>query len=265
MKLNKVTSRKQMAKAIAEVAPLMSEKGEEVANYWLDALEGKEMQVKEIKVGFKDDLKVENFKSEDSFNKALEILGLSAEEPKGETETETKVEKEPKQEAKTDAKGDKKQKPSQKEQNENIKLVGYRYTRPMFPEVLHDLEGYLLTRVDSTDLSEIQAIGEENLVIAVYFPEWESPTNVDPMEVCEDDYKKILKKHGFDDFPNRLDLQQVLHLDTDLGLMVTLSFYTEIPYCISLRKKWFAVNNVLHCRVNNYGHDYAIYKAEKIK
>ena len=251
MKFSKVTTRKQLAKAIVDIAPLFNQDGEKIANYWLDALEGKEMQVKEIKTGFKEDLKVENFKSEDSFNKALEMLEIKPVE-------EEKVEQ-------AETKNDKKQKPSQKEQAENIKLVGYRYTRPMFPEVLHDLEGYVLTRVDSEDISEIEALGEENLVIAVYFPEWENVTYVDPMEVCEDDYPKLLKMHGIDNFPNRLDLQQVMHFDSKLRLMVTLSFYTEIPYCVSLRKKWFAVNKVLHCRVNNYGHDYAIYKAEKIK
>ncbi|MFR5470026.1 MAG: hypothetical protein ACLTG7_00730 [Romboutsia sp.] len=256
MKFSKVTSRKQMIKVITDIAPLLSKDGEEIANYWLDALEGKEMQVKEIKTGFKADLKVENFKSEDSFNKALEMLEIMPKEEEAKVEDNTKSE----------TKGnDKKQKPSQKEQAENIKLVGYRYTRPMFPEVLHDLEGYILTRVDSTDIFEIEDIGEENLVIAVYFPEWENVTYVDPMEVCEDDYPKLLKMHGLDSFPNRLDLQQVIHFDAKLRLMVSLSFYTEIPYCVSLRKKWFAVNDVLHCRVNNYGHDYAIYKAEKIK
>lgn len=151
MKFSKVTTRKQMIKVITDIAPLLSKDGEEIANYWLDALEGKEMQVKEIKTGFKADLKVENFKSEDSFNKALEMLEIM-----------------PKEEAKGN---DKKQKPSQKEQNENIKLVGYRYTRPMFPEVLHDLEGYMLTRVDVKDQKELEEIGEENLVVAVFFPD----------------------------------------------------------------------------------------------
>lgn len=61
-------------------------------------------------------------------------------------------------------------------------------------------------------------------------------TYVDPMEVCDDDYKKLLKMHGLDSFPNRLDLQQVIHFDSKLRLMVSLSFYTEIPYCVSLKK-----------------------------
>lgn len=129
MKFSKVTTRNQMIKVITNIAPLLSKDGEEIANYWLDALEGKEMQVKEIKAGFKADLKVENFKSEESFNKALEMLEIM---PK---EEEAKVEN---KKTKTETKGDNKQKPSQKEQAENIKLVGYRYTRPMFPEVLHD-------------------------------------------------------------------------------------------------------------------------------
>lgn len=260
MKFSKVTTRNQMIKVITNIAPLLSKDGEEIANYWLDALDGKEMQVKEIKAGFKADLKVENFKSEESFNKALEMLEIMPKEEEAKVENKTK----------TKTKGDNKQKssqsvPNQKEQAENIKLVGYRYTRPMFPEVLHDLEGYILTRVDSTNITEIEDIGEENLVIAVYFPEWENVTYVDPVDVCHDDYKKLLKLHGLDNFPNRLDLQQVIHFDSTLRVMVSLSFYTEIPYCVSLRKKWFAVNDVLHCRVNNYGHDYAIYKAEKIK
>ena len=245
MKFSKVTTRKQMIKVITDIAPLLSKDGEEIANYWLDALEGKEMQVKEIKTGFKADLKVENFKSEDSFNKALEMLEIM-----------------PKEEAKGN---DKKQKPSQKEQNENIKLVGYRYTRPMFPEVLHDLEGYMLTRVDVKDQKELEEIGEENLVVAVFFPEWENGNYIDPTDLVDDNISEILQAHGLDSFPNRLDLQQVLHLDAEMKTMVTLSFYTELPYTMSIKNKWFKVNNILHCRVNNFGHDYAIYKAEKIK
>lgn len=245
MKFSKVTTRKQMIKVITDIAPLLSKDGEEIANYWLDALEGKEMQVKEIKTGFKADLKVENFKSEDSFNKALEMLEIM-----------------PKEEAKGN---DKKQKPSQKEQNENIKLVGYRYTRPMFPEVLHDLEGYMLTRVDAKDQKELEEIGEENLVVAVFFPEWENGNYIDPTDLVDDNISEILQAHGLDNFPNRLDLQQVLHLDAEMKTMVTLSFYTELPYTMSIKNKWFKVNNILHCRVNNFGHDYAIYKAEKIK
>lgn len=258
MKFSKVTSRKQMIKVITDIAPLLSKDGEEIANYWLDALEGKEMQVKEIKTGFKADLKVENFKSEDSFNKALEMLEImpKEEEAKVEDDTETKEE----------AKGnDKKQKPSQKEQNENIKLVGYRYTRPMFPEVLHDLEGYILTRVDAKDQKELEEIGEENLVVAVFFPEWESGTYIDPTDLVDDNISEILQAHGLDSFPNRLDLQQVLHLDAEMKTMVTLSFYTELPYTMSIKNKWFKVDKTLHCRVNNFGHDYAVYKAEKIK
>lgn len=53
MKFSKVTTRKQMIKVITDIAPLLSKEGEDIANYWLDALEGKEMQVKEIKTGLK--------------------------------------------------------------------------------------------------------------------------------------------------------------------------------------------------------------------
>ena len=259
MKFSKVTTRKQMIKVITDIAPLLNKDGEEIANYWLDALEGKEMQVKEIKTGFKADLKEGNFKSEDAFNKALEMLEIMPKE-------EAKVEDDTKAETKEEAKGnDKKQKPSQKEQNENIKLVGYRYTRPMFPEVLHDLEGYMLTRVDVKDQKELEEIGEENLVVAVFFPEWENGNYIDPTDLVDDNISEILQAHGLDSFPNRLDLQQVLHLDAEMKTMVTLSFYTELPYTMSVKNKWFKVNNILHCRVNNFGHDYAIYKAEKIK
>ena len=259
MKFSKVTTRKQMIKVITDIAPLLSKDGEEIANYWLDALEGKEMQVKEIKTGFKADLKVGNFKSEDSFNKALEMLEIMPKE-------EAKEEEPKADESKEEAKGnDKKQKPNTKEQNENIKLVGYRYTRPMFPEVLHDLEGYILTRVDTNDQKELEEIGEENLVVAVFFPEWESGTYIDPTDLVDDNIADILQAHGLDSFPNRLDLQQVLHLDSDTKVMVTLSFYTELPYTMSIKNKWFKVDKTLHCRVNNFGHDYAVYKAEKIK
>lgn len=257
MKFSKVTTRKQLAKAIVDIAPLFNEEGEKIANYWLDCIEGKEMQVKEIKTGFKADLKVEYFKSEDSFNKALEMLEIKPAE-------DEEVEEEPK--AEEEAKGnDKKQKPSQKEQAENIKLVGYRYTRPMFPEVLHDLEGYLLTRVDTNDLKEVVEMGEENLVFAVFFPEWESGNFIDPTDLVDNNIQDILQAHGLDSFPNRLDLQQVLHLDMELRVAVTLSFYTELPYTMTLKQKGFKVDKTLHCRVNNFGHDYAIYKAEKIK
>lgn len=259
MKFSKVTTRKQMIKVITDIAPLLSKDGEEIANYWLDALEGKEMQVKEIKTGFKADLKVENFKSEDAFNKALEMLEIM---PKEEAKVEDDTTTETKEEAKGD---DKKQKPSQKEQAQNIKLVGYRYTRPMFPEVLHDLEGYLLTRVDTNNIEDLVEIGEENLVFAVFFPEWESGNFIDPTDLLADSVQDVLQAHGFDVFPNRLDLQQVMHLDTKLELAVTLSFYSELPYTMTLRKKGFKVDKTLHCRVNNFGHDYAIYKAEKIK
>lgn len=259
MKFSKVTTRKQMIKVITDIAPLLNKDGEEIANYWLDALEGKEMQVKEIKTGFKADLKEGNFKSEDAFNKALEMLEIMPKE-------EAKVEEEPKAETKQEAKGDdKKQKPNAKEQAENIKLVGYRYTRPMFPEVLHDLEGYMLTRVDTNDQKELEEIGEENLVVAVFFPEWESGTYIDPTDLVDDNIADILQAHGLDSFPNRLDLQQVLHLDSDIKVMATLSFYTELPYTMSIKDKWFKVDKTLHCRVNNFGHDYAFYKAEKIK
>lgn len=166
MKLSKVTTRNQMIKLIAGIAPMLSPKGEDIANYWLDALESKEMQVKEIKTGLKADLEnAENFKSEKGQQQVLQSLGLVEKEAKGNAK-ET-----PKADAKDGKKEDTK-KTASKEEAENIKLVGYRYVRPIFPEVLNDLEGYTLKRVDTNNIKDLADIGEENLVFAVFFPEW---------------------------------------------------------------------------------------------
>ena len=134
-----------------------------------------------------------------SILRRLERTARTAAERAAERKVEEKVEEEPKAETKQEAKGDdKKQKPSAKEQAENVKLVGYRYTRPMFPEVLHDLEGYMLTRVDTNDQKELEEIGEENLVVAVFFPEWESGTYIDPTDLVDDNISDILQAHGLE-------------------------------------------------------------------
>lgn len=153
-----------------------------------------------------------------------------------------------------------------------FELVGHRYTYPKFPEtftspVLPDRTFHI---VEEDDPKEIQKLYDamldgtgDNLVVAMYFPEYERDYDVDPHGVASTDasLKQILKKYG-GKFPNNLDVQSIVHFDASAKALVSVSAFTGIPYATSCRGSLFATNEILRCRVTQNGLDYQIYRVK---
>lgn len=153
-----------------------------------------------------------------------------------------------------------------------FELVGYRYVYPKFPEtftspILPDKTFHI---VEEDDPKEIQKLYDamlegtgDNLVVAMYFPEYERDYDVDPHGIVSYDtpLKQVLKKYG-GKFPNNLDVQSIVHFDANAKALVSVSAFTGIPYAISCRQNLFITNNDLRCRVSQNGLDYQIYRVK---
>lgn len=155
---------------------------------------------------------------------------------------------------------------------EIFELCGYRYTYPVFPQKFTSpiLEGKEFHRVDESDPKKVQEMYDAmlegtatDLVVAMYFPEYERDFDIDPHAVCSGDTskKQVLKKYG-GKFPNDLDVQSILHFDGARNTLVTVSAFTGIPYAISCRNSLFETNEILKCRVTQNGLDYQIYQVK---
>ena len=148
-----------------------------------------------------------------------------------------------------------------------VELVGYRYTRPKFPEVLDtDMLGdYILKRVDTNSFTELEKMDVDNLIVATFFSDKDSEAYVDPNFISDKSYKELLQEKGLQHFPNNLDLAQVYHIDANFNSLMYVSLITGIQYVASCKGKYAKVDKTLHCRMNTFGHDFAIYKAVKNK
>lgn len=181
-------------------------------------------------------------------------------------------------EKKSDKQEDKKTKAKKEEKKKELssdrifELVGYRYVYPKFPEtftspILPDKTFHI---VEEDDPKEIQKLYDamlegtgDNLVVAMYFPEYERDYDVDPHGIVSYDtpLKQVLKKYG-GKFPNNLDVQSIVHFDANAKALVSVSAFTGIPYAISCRENLFITNNDLRCRVSQNGLDYQIYRVK---
>ncbi len=186
--------------------------------------------------------------------------------------TVEKVEKTTKKEAKNTKKENKAPKKEAKKEVELtpaqiVELVGYRYTRPKFPEVLDtDMLGdYILKRVDTDSFAKLEEIGLDNLIVATFFSDKDSEAYVDPNFISDKSYKELLKEKGLEHFPNNLDLAQVYYISPEFNSMMYVSLITGIQYVASCKGKYAKVDKTLHSRMNTFGHDFAIYKAEAKK
>lgn len=280
MNMKQVRSKKLFGELVTELRPLMNEDGIEVLDYFGDTENINAFKLGELKEDLTKSMKPELFTNLEDFLDVTQNLGIKVKDLEEATveeieakETPKKDTKKPKKEAKTKKetkKVEKKETPKTEPKKEVteaeiVKLVGYRYTRPEFPQTLKSdmLGDYTLERVDEENLAKLEEMDIDNLIVATFYAPHDSGQYVDPENVLDTDYTKKLQAKGLDKFPNNLDLGQVYYLNSEDKVMVHISLFTGIPYTVSLRPKWAKVDKTLKCRVNNYGHDYAIYKAVK--
>lgn len=270
MLLKSVKTKKQAVQVMEEMKPYLNAEGNAVVDYYISEI--KSFKVGELKKGIQEDFTKEAELYRDWDGKMIILDMLYGERPQEDDAKveESKVEKTDKGSTKDKGTKDDSKKSDKNVVTENdiIKLVGYRYTRPIFPEVIQDetlFEGNKLVRVDTENIAELEKIGLDNLIVATYFPTWENQIYVDPVGILDKDYHDILKDIGKDAYPFDLDLGYMYYLNATTKTMVHVSLYTGIPYAVSIKPQWFKVDKLLQCRVNNFGHDYAIYKLEATK
>ena len=279
MNMKQVRSKKLFGELVTELRPFMNEDGIEVLDYFGDEENISAFKLGELKEDLTKSIKPELFTDVEDFLDVTQNLGIKVEglEESKVEEIEAKEVKTPKKDIKKpkkEAKNTKKETPKTETKKEAkqevteaqvVKLVGYRYTRPEFPQTLKSamLGEYTLERVDEEKLDKLEEMDIDNLIVATFYAPHDSGQYVDPENVLDVEYTKKLQAKGLDSFPNNLDLGQVYYLNSEDKVMVHISLFTGIPYTVSMRPKWAKVDKTLHCRVNNFGHDYAIYKAVK--
>lgn len=277
LEMKKVRSKKLFGDLVTELRPFMNADGIEVLDYFGDEENINAFKLGELKEDLTKSMKPELFTNLEDFLDVTQNLGIKVKDLEEATveeieakETPKKDTKKSKKEAKNTKKETKKDTPkveAKKEVTEEqiVKLVGYRYTRPEFPQTLKSamLGEYTLERVDEEKLDKLEEMDIDNLIVATFYAPHDSGQYVDPENVLDVEYTKKLQAKGLDSFPNNLDLGQVYYLNSEDKVMVHISLFTGIPYTVSMRPKWAKVDKTLHCRVNNFGHDYAIYKAVK--
>lgn len=271
LELKKVRSKKLFGELVNGLAPYMNEEGIEVMDYFSDHDNINAFKLGELKEDLENSIKPGLFSNAEDYMYVTKELGITPVEIEPDTPEKPKKEakKEPKKEAKNTKKEAKKEVEKDVEKDitpgQIVKLVGYRYTRPEFPKTLKSdmLGDYTLERVDEEKLEKLEEMDIDNLIVATFFAPHDSGQYVDPENVLDTEYTKKLQSKGLDKFPNNLDLGQVYYLNAEDRVMVHISLFTGIPYTVSMRAKWSKVDKTLNCRVNNYGHDYAIYKAVK--
>ena len=272
LEMKKIRSKKLFGELVNELRPFMNDEGLEVLDYFGDPENINAFKLGELKEDLVKSIVPANFTNLEDFLDVAQNIGIKVEGL--DTETVEKIEKveTPKKEAKKPKKETKKaEKPAKKEVEltpaQIVELVGYRYTRPKFPEVLDtDMLGdYILKRVDTDSFTELEKIGLDNLIVATFFSDKDSEAYVDPNFISDKGYKELLKERGLQHFPNNLDLAQVYHISPEFNSMMYVSLITGIQYVASCKGKYAKVDKTLHSRMNTFGHDFAIYKAEAKK
>lgn len=275
LEMKKIRSKKLFGELVNELRPFMNDEGLEVLDYFGDPENINAFKLGELKEDLVKSIVPANFTNLEDFLDVAQNIGIKVEGL--DTETVEKIEKveTPKKEAKKPKKETKKaEKPAKTPKKEVeltpaqiVELVGYRYTRPKFPEILDtDMLGdYILKRVDTDSFTELEKIGLDNLIVATFFSDKDSETYVDPNFISDKSYKELLKERGLQHFPNNLDLAQVYHISPEFNSMMYVSLITGIQYVASCKGKYAKVDKTLHSRMNTFGHDFAIYKAEAKK
>ena len=272
LEMKKIRSKKLFGELVNELRPFMNDEGLEVLDYFGDPENINAFKLGELKEDLVKSIVPANFTNLEDFLDVAQNIGIKVEGL--DTETVEKIEKveTPKKEAKKPKKETKKaEKPAKKEAEltpaQIVELVGYRYTRPKFPEVLDtDMLGdYILKRVDTDSFTKLEEIGLDNLIVATFFSDKDTEAYVDPNFISDKSYKELLKEKGLEHFPNNLDLAQVYYISPEFNSMMYVSLITGIQYVASCKGKYAKVDKTLHCRMNTFGHDFAIYKAEAKK
>ena len=272
LEMKKIRSKKLFGELVSELRPYMNDEGLEVLDYFGDPENINAFKLGELKEDLVKSIVPANFTNLEDFLDVAQNIGIKVDGL--DTETVEKIEKveTPKKEAKKPKKETKKaEKPAKKEAeltpSQIVELVGYRYTRPKFPEVLDtDMLGdYILKRVDTDSFAKLEEIGLDNLIVATFFSDKDTEAYVDPNFISDKSYKELLKERGLQHFPNNLDLAQVYHISPEFNSMMYVSLITGIQYVCSCKGKYSKVDKTLHSRMNTFGHDFAIYKAEAKK
>ena len=259
LEMKKIRSKKLFGELVNELRPFMNDEGLEVLDYFGDPENINAFKLGELKEDLVKSIVPANFTNLEDFLDVAQNIGIKVEGL--DTETVEKVEKTTKKETKK-AKKEAELTPAQ-----IVELVGYRYTRPKFPEVLDtDMLGdYILKRVDTDSFAKLEEIGLDNLIVATFFSDKDSEAYVDPNFISDKSYKELLKERGLQHFPNNLDLAQVYHISAEFNSMMYVSLITGIEYVACCKGKYAKVDKTLHSRMNTFGHDFAIYKAEAKK
>lgn len=274
LEMKKIRSKKLFGELVNELRPFMNDEGLEVLDYFGDPENINAFKLGELKEDLVKSIVPANFTNLEDFLDVAQNIGIKVEGL--DTDTVEKIEKveKPKKEAKKPKKETKKPVEAPKKEVKEeltpaqiVKLVGYRYTRPEFPEVLDtDMLGdYVLKRVDTDSFAELEKMDVDNLIVATFFSDNDSESYVDPNFISDKSYKELLKDKGLQHFPNNLDLAQVYRIDSKFNSLMYVSLITDIPYTVSCKGKFAKVDKVLHSRMNTFGHDFAIYKAEPKK
>ena len=275
LEMKKIRSKKLFGELVNELRPFMNDEGLEVLDYFGDPENINAFKLGELKEDLVKSIVPANFTNLEDFLDVAQNIGIKVEGL--DTETVEKIEKveTPKKEAKKPKKETKKaEKPAKTPKKEVeltpaqiVELVGYRYTRPKFPEVLDtDMLGdYILKRVDTDSFTKLEEIGLDNLIVATFFSDKDTEAYVDPNFISDKSYKELLKEKGLEHFPNNLDLAQVYYISPEFNSMMYVSLITGIQYVASCKGKYAKVDKTLHSRMNTFGYDFAIYKAEKKK
>lgn len=272
LEMKKVRSKKLFGELVNELRPFMNDEGLEVLDYFGDPENINAFKLGELKEDLVKSIVPANFTNLEDFLDVAQNIGIKVDGL--DTETVEKIEK-----VETTKKGTKKAKKETKKENKApkkeveltpaqiVELVGYRYTRPKFPEVLDtDMLGdYILKRVDTDSFAKLEEIGLDNLIVATFFSDKDTEAYVDPNFISDKSYKELLQEKGLQHFPNNLDLAQVYYISPEFNSMMYVSLITGIQYVASCKGKYAKVDKTLHSRMNTFGHDFAIYKAEAKK
>lgn len=272
LEMKKIRSKKLFGELVNELRPFMNDEGLEVLDYFGDPENINAFKLGELKEDLVKSIVPANFTNLEDFLDVAQNIGIKVDGL--DTETVEKIEKveKPKKEAKKPKKETKKENKAPKKEVELtpaqvVELVGYRYTRPKFPEVLDtDMLGdYILKRVDTDSFAKLEEIGLDNLIVATFFSDKDTEAYVDPNFISDKSYKELLQEKGLQHFPNNLDLAQVYYISPEFNSMMYVSLITGIQYVASCKGKYAKVDKTLHSRMNTFGHDFAIYKAEAKK
>lgn len=262
LEMKKIRSKKLFGELVNELRPYVSNEGLDVIDYFGDPENINAFKLGELKEDLVQSIKPELFSNEEDYFYVAKELGITPIGDEPEPVVVTQKSKKAKKEAEKPAKKEVELTPAQ-----IVELVGYRYTRPKFPEVLDtDMLGdYILKRVDTDSFVELEKIGLDNLIVATFFSDKDTEAYVDPNFISDKSYKELLKEKGLQHFPNNLDLAQVYYISPEFNSMMYVSLITGIQYVASCKGKYAKVDKTLHSRMNTFGHDFAIYKAEAKK